>query len=98
MIGMEFTTTGSDETISSLTDFEGAYDGSVFLVERNREKHLNAPLLAERERYLAYLFGLGTPHRKASCVRHAGTNVNILPETAIGSEDRTRRVGPVGRL
>jgi site-specific recombinase XerD len=33
---------------------------SVFLIESVREKHRKAPLLAERERYLAYLFEIGT--------------------------------------
>lgn len=33
---------------------------SVFLIESVREKHRRAPLLAERERYLTYLFEIGT--------------------------------------
>ena len=33
---------------------------SVFLIESIREKHRMAPCLAERERYLAYLFEIGT--------------------------------------
>jgi site-specific recombinase XerD len=32
---------------------------SVFLIESLREKHRNAPLLAERERYLTYLLQIG---------------------------------------
>jgi site-specific recombinase XerD len=35
-------------------------NGSAFLVESNRQKHRNAPCLAERERYLAYLLEIGT--------------------------------------
>jgi len=33
---------------------------SVFLVENIRERHRNAPLFAEREKYLEYLFEIGT--------------------------------------
>ncbi len=33
---------------------------SVFLIETVREKHRTAPLLAEREKYLSYLFEIGT--------------------------------------
>lgn len=36
---------------------------SVFLVESVREKHRNAPLLAEREKYLAHLFEIGGRRR-----------------------------------
>jgi site-specific recombinase XerD len=43
---------------------------SVFLVEGVREKHLNAPLLAERESYLAYLFEIGTRRER---VRNVAT-------------------------
>jgi hypothetical protein len=43
---------------------------SVFLVESIREKHRKAPLLAERERYLAYLFEIGTRRER---VRNVAT-------------------------
>src|ERR1017187_6939405 len=43
---------------------------SVFLVESVREKHRNAPLLVERERYLAYLFEIGTRRER---VRNVAT-------------------------
>jgi integrase/recombinase XerD len=43
---------------------------SVFLIESVREKHRQAPLLLERERYLAYLFGIGTRRER---VRNVAT-------------------------
>jgi len=41
---------------------------SAFFVESIRQKHRNAPCLVERERYLAYLFEIGT---RRECVRNA---------------------------
>jgi integrase/recombinase XerD len=43
---------------------------SVYLIESVREKHREAPLLAERERYLTYLFEIGT---RREHVRHVAT-------------------------
>jgi site-specific recombinase XerD len=43
---------------------------SVFLVSSIREKHQKAPLLVERERYLAYLFEIGTRRER---VRNVAT-------------------------
>ena len=43
---------------------------SVFYLESIREKHRNAPLRAERERYLAYLFEIGTQRER---VRYVAT-------------------------
>jgi hypothetical protein len=43
---------------------------SVFLAESIREKHRKAPLLVERERYLAYLFAIGTRRER---VRNVAT-------------------------
>lgn len=43
---------------------------SVFLVANIREKHRKAPLLMERERYLAYLFEIGTRRER---VRNVAT-------------------------
>ena len=43
---------------------------SVFLVSSIREKHRKAPLLLERERYLAYLFEIGTRRER---VRYVAT-------------------------
>src|ERR1039458_7072258 len=43
---------------------------SVFFVESIREKHRKAPLLVERERYLAYLFEIGTQRER---VRYVAT-------------------------
>lgn len=41
---------------------------SIFLVESVREKHRNAPLFAERERYLAYLFEIGAQRERLRSV------------------------------
>jgi site-specific recombinase XerD len=43
---------------------------SVFLIESVREKHRKAPLFAERERYLTYLFEIGTRRER---VRNVAT-------------------------
>jgi hypothetical protein len=43
---------------------------SVFLVASIREKHRTAPLLVERERYLAYLFEIGTRRER---IRYVAT-------------------------
>jgi hypothetical protein len=43
---------------------------SVFLIESVRKKHRQASLLAARERYLTYLFEIGTRRER---VRHVAT-------------------------
>ncbi len=61
---------------------------SVFLIESLREKHRNAPLLAERERYLTYLLQIGA-HRA-----HVRDIANmLLAVVQVLNLDSTRPVG-----
>lgn len=61
---------------------------SVFLAERLREEHREAPLLAERERYLTYLFAIGLPRVR---VRNAATM--LLHVVQLLKLDSSRPVG-----
>jgi integrase/recombinase XerD len=61
---------------------------SVFLIESVREKHREAPLFAERERYLTYLFEIGTRRER---VRNVATI--LLHVVRLLKLDSTRPVG-----
>jgi len=61
---------------------------SVFVLESLREKHQNAPLLPERERYITYLFEIGTKRER---VRNVATM--LLHIVRILELDSIRLVG-----
>ena len=61
---------------------------SVFLIESIREKHRNAPLFAERERYLRYLSEIGTRRER---VRNVATM--LLHVVRLLKLDSSRPVG-----
>jgi site-specific recombinase XerD len=61
---------------------------SVFLIESIREKHRTAPLLAERERYLAYLLEIGA--RRESIRSVASMLLNVVQVLKL---DSSRPVG-----
>jgi site-specific recombinase XerD len=61
---------------------------SVFLIESVREKHRKAPLFAERERYLTYLFDIGTRRER---VRNVATM--LLHVVRLLKLDSSRPVG-----
>ena len=61
---------------------------SVFVLESLREKHRKAPLLPERERYITYLFEIGTQRER---VRNVATM--LLHVVRILELDSIRLVG-----
>ena len=61
---------------------------SVFLIESVREKHRRAPLFAERERYLRYLFEIGIRRER---VRNVATM--LLHVVRLLKLDSSRPVG-----
>lgn len=64
---------------------------SIFLVESIREKHRKAPLLAERERYLAYLFEIGAQRERlrsvARMLLHVVRLLNLDSSRPIGMDE-----------
>jgi site-specific recombinase XerD len=61
---------------------------SVFLIENLREKHRNAPLLAEREKYLTYLFEIGARRENVRSIANT-----LLKVVQVLKLDSPRSVG-----